>query len=99
MRLILLIRQQINGIILPVVSQIIFATAFGLLNAALFLRSGTLWIPILIYGGGNLAVQIPVEMSVPEFIISTLMSTIPLLVAELVLLRKVEPDKIARSVY
>lgn len=103
------------GVILPVVSQIIFATAFGLLNVALFLRSGTLWIPILIHGVGNLLiqtfvafishdrilqfVQTPVEMSVPEFIISTLMSTIPLLVTGLVLLRKVEPDEIARSVY
>lgn len=98
------------GVILPVVSQIIFATAFGLLNVAIFLRSGTLWIPILIHGVGNLAVQTffafisrdrilqfvqtPVEMSVPEFIISTLMSTIPLLVAGLVLLRKVKPGKI-----
>ena len=98
------------GVILPIVSQIIFATAFGLLVVALFLRSGTLWIPILIHGVGNLVVQTfvafisrdrilqfvqtPVEMSAPEFIISTLMSTIPLLVAGLVLLRKVKPDEI-----
>jgi len=91
--------------VLPVISQIIFATAFGVLAAALFLRSGTLWIPILLHGVGNLVAQTFVsfisrgsimqlfqtsaEMSIAEFITSTLMSAIPLLVAGLLLLKKV----------
>jgi len=97
-------------VVLPVISQIIFTTAFALLAIALFMRSGTLWMPILIHGVGNLAVQTfasfisrdrilqifqdPIVMNIPEFIISTLMSTIPLLIAGLLLLRKVDPDDV-----
>ena len=95
------------GVVYPVISQIIYSTAFGLLAVALFIRSGTLWVPILIHGVGNLVVQTffafvsrdrilqfietPIVMSLPEFIISTLMSTIPLLLAGLLLLRKASP--------
>jgi len=101
------------GVVFPVISQIIYSTAFGLLAVALFIRSGTLWIPILIHGVGNLVVQTfvafisrekilhfietPIVMSVPEFIISTFMSAIPLLVAGLLLLRKVNPDNVQDS--
>jgi len=98
------------GVVLPIISQIIYATAFGLLTVALFLRSGTLWIPILIHGVGNIAVQAfvsytshdrilqifqdPAVWSIPEFIMNTLASAIPLLIAGLLLLRKVNPDEI-----
>jgi membrane protease YdiL (CAAX protease family) len=100
-------------VVLPVVSQIIFTTAFGILAVALFLRSGTLWIPILVHGVGNLIVQTfvafvsrerifqfvqtPIEMSIPEFFASTLISALPLLGAGLFLLRKVYPDEITGS--
>jgi len=51
------------GVILPVVSQIIFATAFGLLAAMLYLHSGSLWFPILIHGVGNLIVKHMLRLS------------------------------------
>lgn len=95
------------AVVLPVLSQVFFTTAFGLLNAALFLRVGTLWIPILIHGTGNLVTQTfasllshdrilqflhsPSSMNIPEFIMSTLVSTIPLLLAGLFLLRETSP--------
>jgi len=101
------------GVVYPVISQIIYSTAFGLLAVALFIRSGTLWVPILIHGVGNLVVQTffafvsrdrilqfietPIVMSLPEFIISTLMSTMPLLLAGLLLLRKASPDNVQDS--
>lgn len=97
------------GLVLPVVSQVIFSAAFGLFAMALYLRFGTLWIPILIHGLGNLAVQTfaafvsqdrilpfvqtPVEISVPEFVISTLIPAIPLLFAGMVLLKKLRPGE------
>lgn len=94
------------AVVLPVLSQVVFTTAFGLLNAALFLRLGTLWIPILIHGTGNLATQTfasllshdrilqflqsPASMNIPEFIMSTSVSTVPLLLAGLFLLRDIK---------
>ena len=106
------IAEQLSvGVVLPVVSQVIFTTAFGVLAVALFLRSGTIWIPILIHGVGNLVAQTffafisreriyqfaqtPIEMSISEFFTSTLMNTIPLLVVGLFLLRKVKSDDIS----
>jgi len=108
------IEQMSVSFVLPIISQVIFTSAFGLLAVALFLRSGTLWIPILIHGIGNLAVQIfvaftsrdwilhfietPIEMSFPEFVLSTLLPTIPFLVVGLLLLRKVKPNENAVEV-
>ena len=102
------------GIVLPTVSQVIFATAFGVLAVSLFLRSGTLWIPIFVHGVGNIVTytffalisrerifhfaQTPIEMSISEFFTSTLMSTIPLLVIGLFLLRKVKPEEVTGEV-
>ncbi|MCL2367359.1 MAG: CPBP family intramembrane metalloprotease [Oscillospiraceae bacterium] len=49
----------INGdVALVVGSQIVYATAFGVFFTALFLRTRTLWIPILIHGLVNLSGQI-----------------------------------------
>jgi len=102
------------SVVLPIISQVIFTSAFGVLAVALFLRSGTLWVPILLHGIGNLAVQIfvalvsrdwilqfvetPIKMSFPEFVLSMLLPTIPFLVAGLLLLRKVKPNEITAEV-
>jgi membrane protease YdiL (CAAX protease family) len=101
------------AVVLPVASQVIFTTAFGMLAVAIFLRFGTLWIPIVIHGVGNLVVQTfvafisrdwmpqflqtPTSMSISEFITSTLTSTIPVLGVGLLLLRNVNPNEIAAA--
>jgi len=97
------------GSIWPVISQIIYATAGGFFFAALFLRTKTLMITILLHGIINLSSQIfgaivpydiyvlltqpPSEINIPEIIINTLLISIPLLVVGFVLLRKVKPDE------
>ena len=103
--------QMSVSVVLPIISQVIFTSAFGLFAVALFMRSGTLWVPILIHGIGNLTVHIfvayasrdwilqfvetPIEMSFPEFALSTLLPTIPFFVVGLLLLRKVKPNESA----
>jgi membrane protease YdiL (CAAX protease family) len=98
-----------GGGLLPTISQFIYATATGIFFAALYLRTGTLWIPIILHALINFAsqifgaivpqevflqlVQIQTDPSVLEFIISTLFMTVPYLVAGLVLLRKVKPNE------
>lgn len=95
------------GVVLPVVSQVFFTAAFALVAAALFLRSGTLWIPILVHGVGNLIVQTgtaytshqkmmqfiedPVTMTTPEFLSSTLLPVVLLVAIAWLLLRKPLP--------
>ena len=91
-------------VVLPVLSQVFFTAAFALVAAALFLRSGTLWIPILVHGTGNLVVQTgtayisrqkmmqfvddPVTMSTSEFFSSTLLPVLLLVTTAWLLLRK-----------
>jgi membrane protease YdiL (CAAX protease family) len=93
--------------VLPVMSNIIGGIAFGVFSAALFLRTGTLWVVILMHGFINLSHQIFNAVIYPEiyiqtvletsefsgFIISALWSTITL-IAGFVLLRKVNPEAI-----
>ena len=103
------VEQLSVSVVLPIISQIIFTTAFGVLAVAFFLRCGTLWVPILIHGVGNLTVYVfvalvsrnrilqfietPIEMGFSEFVINTLLYTIPLFVVGLLLLRKVKPNE------
>ena len=99
--------------VLPTLSQIIHATSTGLFFAAVFLRTKNLWIPILLHGLLNLSVQIFDGLVSPDLLsqnptpqagadiigllIYTLFITLPILVAALVLLRKVEPDGISNA--
>ena len=96
--------------VLPTVTQIISATATGLFFAAVFIRTGKLWIPIFLHGLLNVSVQIFNAFSpdalmqniesqdgtdIVGFIINTLFQTLPILIAALILLRKVKPDEIS----
>ena len=95
--------------LLPTISQFIYATAIGIFYAALYLRTRNLWVPILLHALINFSTQIfgaivshegftelraiVTEPSIAVFIISTLVMTVPFLIAGLVLLRKVKPDE------
>ena len=92
-----------------VISQIIYATAVGLFYAALYLRTKTLWVPILLHGLFNLSSQVidaitllpdaqpRVDIDIVGFIVNTLLIAVPFLIAGLVLLRKVKPDEITEK--
>ena len=89
---------------LPVVSQVIYATATGILFAALYLRTKTLWVPILLHGLVNLSSQIfnafidfdmlPQSYEVPTDVVSLIINTVlivtPCVIAGFVLLKKAE---------
>lgn len=103
-----------GGDILPFVSQIIYCIAWGIFFAALFLRTKTLWIPIIIHALSNLSVQIFGVIISPAillqsaeaqgntdilgFIVLTLIKTLPALIAGLVLLRKAKPENKENSI-
>jgi len=98
------------GDVLPFVSQIVVAIATGLFFAALFLRTRTLWIPILMHALLNLSVQIfdviispdillqsnesQADTNILGFIVLTLVQALPFLISGIVLLKKVEPNEI-----
>jgi len=100
------------GAVLPVVAQVINATATGLFFSALFLRTGTLWMPILIHALMNFASMIfnaitspdvlyqvdqtPSEPNIVGTIIGVAVIGIPFLAAGLILLRKVDPEYVQR---
>jgi membrane protease YdiL (CAAX protease family) len=100
--------------VLSVVETIISAFAFGMFCSAVFLRTRTLWIPILLHGFTNLSHQIfnaissPValyqdslisaDISIPKFILENLVGKILYLIAGIVLLRKVKPGEIADDI-
>ncbi|MCL2719022.1 MAG: CPBP family intramembrane metalloprotease [Lachnospiraceae bacterium] len=89
---------------LSVASQIIYATALGLLFAALYLRIKTLIVPILLHGFVNLSGQIfnaialqpdtQPESDILAVIINTLLVSIPFIIVGFILLKKVKPDEI-----
>lgn len=97
--------------VLPIVTQMISAIATGLFFAAVFMRTGKLWISIFFHGLLNVSVQIFDAIVSPDaltqniesqagadivgFIINTLFQTLPILIAALILLRKVVPDEIS----
>ena len=99
------------GAVLPVVVQVVNATAMGLFFSALFLRTGTLWIPILVHALINLASMIFNAITSPDVlqqmnqtqyepniigsIIGAAVIVLPFLTTGLILLRKVNPDSIA----
>jgi len=99
------------GAVLPAVVQVINATALGLFFAALFLRTGTLWIPIFVHALINLAStifnaiispdvlrqmsQTQDESNIIGSIIGVAVIALPFLATGLILLRKVSPDSIA----
>jgi len=92
------------GELLPVITQVVYATFIGVFYAALFLRTKTLWIPILFHGLTNVSTQIFSVLVSPEVmqnqaepsVIETLLPVaiiFPFLIAGLILLRKVKPDE------
>jgi membrane protease YdiL (CAAX protease family) len=101
----------IQADVLPVTSQIIYATATGILFAALYLRTKTLWVPILLHGLVNLSSQIfnafidfdmlpqnnEAQADIISLIINTLLIVIPCVITGFVLLRKVKPNEFADS--
>jgi len=96
---------------LPVVAQVIFASAMGIFFAALYLRTKTLIIPIIVHGFVNLTTQIwgafidvgampqPYENSGEDtgMVIVMLVVGIIHLVIGLVLMRKVTPNRVVES--
>ncbi|MDR2570399.1 MAG: CPBP family intramembrane metalloprotease [Oscillospiraceae bacterium] len=99
------------GAVLPVVIQVLNATAIGLFFAALFLRTGTLWIPILVHMLINFASMVFNAIISPDVlqqmnqtqnepniigsIIGVAIIGLPFLTAGLIMLRKVNPDTIS----
>lgn len=95
--------------VLPVMSQMIYATAIGVFYAALFLRTKTLLIPILFHGMVNLSTQIFYAIvsydvqqeflqaqndgGIAAILTNTLVITIPFFSAGLILLRKVKSEE------
>lgn len=94
----------VHSDILTITSQIVYATAFGLLFAVLYLRTKTLIVPILLHGLVNLSGQIfnaitlqpdtQLESDILGVIINTLLVSIPFIITGLVLLKKVKPNEI-----
>ena len=90
---------------LAVIAQVIYASFLGLFYAVLFLRTKTLWIPIILHGLTNLSIQIfnaiifidnvPTQTE-PNIIVALipLIFAIPFIIVGLVLLKKVTPDDI-----
>jgi membrane protease YdiL (CAAX protease family) len=89
--------------IFPVVGQIIYAAFIGVFYAALFLRTKTLWVPILLHGLTNVSTQIFNAIVSPDImqsqpdpsIIDAFMPVVfalPFLLVGLILLRKVKTD-------
>ena len=93
--------------VLPVVTQVFYASAVGVLFAALYLRTKTLWIPIIYHGFVNVSLQIwsalidpnamPQENGGGGLNVIVLLVAIVYLVAGLILLKKVTPDGIVVS--
>jgi len=99
----------VDGEFLPVVAQVIYATFIGVFYAALFLRTKTLWVPILLHGLSNVSSQIFYVILSP-YVLQDLMQnqtdpsiidafipvvfSIPFLIVGLVLLRKVNTEDV-----
>jgi len=95
------------GEFLPVIAQVIYATFIGVFYAVLYLRTKTLWVPILLHGLTNLSTQIfnvilspdvlqdlmqnQTEPSVMDAFMPVVFS-IPFLIVGLILLRKVKAE-------
>ena len=89
---------------LQVIADLVLATAGGVLLGAIYLRSKTLIAPILLHGLFNLAGGIFVaftntDYTVPQAtfsdVITMLVVALPLILAALILLRKVNPEEIS----
>jgi membrane protease YdiL (CAAX protease family) len=99
--------------ILPTLSQIVSATALGFFFAILYLRKRLLLLPIFFHGLTNLSTQIFDAITshdilmqsaqnqsgsdIAGLIVMTLLSSIPPIIAGLILLRKVSPPIISNS--
>ena len=93
---------------LAVFSTIVFATGGGFFLGAIYLRTKTLFAPILLHGLFNLSGMIwwaftpdgPTTTSpttLADFLVTFLIAVLPLAIASYVLLRKVEPKEIAEK--
>jgi len=97
------------GEFLPVIAQVIYATFIGVFYAVLFLRTKTLWIPILLHGLTNVSTGIFNVLLSPDVlqdfmqnqadpsIIDAFMPvvfSIPFLIVGLILLRKVKAEDV-----
>jgi len=96
---------------LPVISQVFYATAVGILFGAIYMRTKTLIAPILIHGLMNVSVGIFDAFTSPDFIsqrdsnptdivetiVSTLITVILLLIPAFVFLRKVKPENVSEN--
>ncbi|MDR2600032.1 MAG: CPBP family intramembrane metalloprotease, partial [Oscillospiraceae bacterium] len=95
----------IVGDLLPVIAQVIWATFFGVFYAALFLRTKTLWIPILLHGLTNVSTQIFNVIVSPDIsqnqtasgianALTNVALALPFLIVGLILLRKVKVEDV-----
>jgi len=97
------------GEFLPVIAQVIYATFIGVFYAALFLRTKTLWIPILLHGLTNVSTQIFNVLLSPDVLQDLMQNqtdqsvidafmpvvfSIPFLIVGLILLRKVKAEDV-----
>ena len=91
-----------------VFSTVVFATAGGFFLGAIYLRTKTLIVPILLHGLFNLSSMIwwaftpdgptsTSETTLADFMVTFLIAVLPLVIASYVLLRKVEPQVIAEK--
>jgi hypothetical protein len=97
------------GEFLPVFAQVIYATFIGVFYAVLFLRTKTLWIPILLHGLTNASTQIFNVLLSPDVLQDLMQNqtdpsvidafmpvvfSIPFLIVGLILLRKVKAEDV-----
>jgi len=92
--------------LLSIATQIVYATFIGVFYAALFLRTKTLWVPILLHGLTNVSLQIFNAIVSPDImqgqaaedavggVLNILLLTLPFLIAGFILLRKVTPEDV-----
>jgi len=97
------------GEYLPVIAQVIYAPFVGVCYAALFLRTKTLWVPILLHGLTNVSTQIFNVLLSPDVLQGSMQNqtdpslidafmpvvfSIPFLIVGLILLRKVKAEDV-----
>ena len=93
---------------LAVFSSVVFATGGGFFLGAIYLRTKTLIVPILIHGLFNLSSMIwwaftpdgpasTSETTLADFIVTFLIAVLPLVITSFVLLRKVEPEEFSKN--
>jgi membrane protease YdiL (CAAX protease family) len=90
-----------GGDILPVATQMISAFFGGMFYAALFIRTKTLWVPILLHGFNNLphsifsaVMRVQPNVDTGGGVIGVLIVSLPFLIAGLIMLKKVTTDDV-----